>query len=78
MAARNPRPARAARPARSTTSKKPAAARAKEADAPAEEGGGIGWEGGIGIITFIVAVAALLMLDADIAKYPGESFFFGK
>jgi hypothetical protein len=82
MAARNPRPVqpsgRSARPARSTSSKKPAAAKKKEPTPEGEELGGIGWEGGIGIITFIVVVAAFLFIDADISKYPDQGIFFGK
>ncbi|QDU85950.1 hypothetical protein Pla163_30970 [Planctomycetes bacterium Pla163] len=71
------------RSARSTTSRKPAAAarpgRGKSKDDDVEDpDSGIGWEGGIGIVTFLVLIAAILILDNQLGTlYPGEGFFFG-
>jgi hypothetical protein len=72
------------RSARSTSSRKPAAAAARPGrskskdDEEVDPDSGIGWEGGIGIVTFLVLIAAILILDNQLGTlYPGEGFFFG-
>lgn len=70
------------RSARSTSSRKPAAARSSRTNSKDTEevdpDSGIGWEGGIGIVTFLVLIAGILILDSQLGTlYPGEGFFFG-
>lgn len=81
MAAPRKRPA-GGRSARSTSSRKASSTRGSsrrqkdDADEPTEDGG-IGWEGGFGIITFIILLAGILILDHDVGtKYPDEGIFF--
>lgn len=83
MAAPKKRPA-SGRSARSTSSRKAASTRTgssrrqktQDADEDADEGG-IGWEGGIGIVTFLILLAGILILDHDLGtKYPEEGIFF--
>jgi|GEM_PF-6776138 len=85
MAAPRKRPAagRSARPARSTSSRKAASPargssrRQKDDDEEPAEEGGIGWEGGVGIVTFLILLAAIVILDRDLGtKYPDEGIFF--
>lgn len=57
---------------RQTKSKKPAAAAQVEV---VEEEGGAGIDAGIAIMTCIMLVAAILFIDAHLARYDAGMFF---
>ena len=42
-----------------------------------EEKKGMGWEGGVAIITTVLLLVAILLVDKDLAtKFPGHGTFF--
>jgi hypothetical protein len=41
-----------------------------------EESKGMGWEGGVAIITTILLLVAILMTDYDLGKHYGTGMFF--
>jgi len=60
--------------ARATSRKR--ASRTAEAPAAEQEEGGLDFEAGIGIVTTIVLIAAMLMLDYHAGTNLGAGFFF--